>query len=194
MSSLPTPFLTPKQYLDAERKADSRSEYVDGQMYAMSGASWQHGRITVNVTTQLNDQLADTQCEVRANDQRVRAKPGGPYYYPDVVVVCGKPEFEDAEFDTLLNAKLIVEVLSPSTESYDRGAKFDKYRQMQSLAEYLLISQTRVHIEHYVLSPSGSWRSTERSDPNGVLELSSIGVRLKVADIYNRVRFGAGNP
>jgi Uma2 family endonuclease len=189
MSSLPTPFLTPEQYLDAERKAESRSEYVDGQMYAMSGVSWQHGRITVNVTKQLDDQLADTQCEVRAGDQRVRAKPGGPYYYPDVVVVCGQPQFEDGEFDTLLNAKLIVEVLSPTTESYDRGAKFQKYRQMQSLAEYLLISQTRVHVEHHVLSPDGSWSLSEISDLNGVLELSSIGVRLKLADIYRRVRF-----
>jgi Uma2 family endonuclease len=191
MSSLPTPFLTPKQYLDAERKAEARSEYVDGQMYAMSGVSWQHGRITVNVTKQLDDQLADTQCEVRAGDQRVRAKAGGPYYYPDVVVVCGEPQFEDAEFDTLLNAKVIVEVLSPSTESYDRGAKFEKYREMKSLAQYLLISQTRVHIQHYVPSQSGSWQWSEMSDPNGVLQLQSVGATLKVADIYKRVRFGS---
>jgi Uma2 family endonuclease len=158
-------------------------------MYAMSGASWEHGRITLNVAKELDDQLAETQCHVRANDQRVRATPGGPYYYPDVVVVCGKPQFEDGEFDTLLNAKLIVEVLSPTTESYDRGAKFEKYRQMKSLAEYLLISQTRVHVEHHVLSPSGSWAVSETSDPDDVLELSSIGARLKVADIYHRVQF-----
>jgi len=191
MSSQPTPFLTCEQYLDAERKAEFRSEYVDGQMYAMSGVSWEHGRITLNVTKLLDDQLADTPCEVRASDQRVRPRTGGPYYYPDVVVVCGSPQFEDQEFDTLLNAKVIVEVLSPSTESYDRGTKFDRYRQMPSLAEYLRISQTRVHIEHRLLSPGGEWKSTETSDLNGVLELPSIGARLKVADIYHRVRFGS---
>jgi Uma2 family endonuclease len=191
MSSQPTPFLSPEQYLDAERKAEFRSEYLDGQMYAMSGVSWQHGRITVNVTTQLNDQLAGTPCEVRASNQRVRPKLGGPYYYPDIVVVCGEPQFEDKEFDTVLNAKLIVEVLSPSTESYDRGTKFEKYRQMKSLAEYLLISQTRVHIEHRVLSPAGVWDSSETSDLNDVLELPSIGARLKVADIYHRVQFAS---
>jgi Uma2 family endonuclease len=189
MSSLPTPFITVQQYLEADREAEFRSEYVDGQMYAMSGASWEHGRIILNVAKELDDQLVDTGCEVRASEQRVRAKAGGPYYYPDIVIVCGEPQFEDEEFNTLLNAKLIIEVLSPSTESYDRGSKFDKYRQMQSLAEYLLISQKRVHIEHHVLRSDGSWHLSETSDLNDVLELSSIGVRLKVADIYRRVRF-----
>jgi Uma2 family endonuclease len=188
MSSLPTPFLTPEQYLIAERKAEFRSEYVDGRMYAMSGASWEHGGITLNVAKLLSDQLADTPCHVRTTDQRVRARPGGPYYYPDIVVVCGEPQFEDKEFDTLLNATLIIEVLSPSTESYDRGAKFERYRQMSSLAEYLLISQTRVHIEHFVLS-DGSWIASEISALDAVVDLTSIGVRLKVADIYHRVRF-----
>jgi Uma2 family endonuclease len=187
MSSLPSPYVTPQQYLEIERKAEHKSEYVDGQMYAMSGVSRSHNRITLDIFLRLDEQLTDGPCEVFVSKIRVRPKTGGPYYYPDVIVVCGEQKFEDHEFDTLLNPKVIVEVLSPSTEPYDRGKKFEMYRQMPSLAEYILIAQDHIHVEHYVLQGSGTWEFSETRDAESIVELPSVGARLKVADIYRRV-------
>ena len=189
MSSLPQTFITPEEYLAAERKAECKSEYVNGEVFAMSGTSWEHGGIALNLSRRLDEQFENGQCKVRASELRVRAKRGGPYYYPDVVVVCGEPQFEDDEFDTLLNPKVIFEILSPSTESYDRGKKFEMYRQLDSLAEYLLIGQDRVSVEHYVLQSGGHWDFSETKDPGGVVELPSVGAQLKVADIYRLVKF-----
>lgn len=191
MSSLAQPILTPQQYLEIERKAERRSEFVDGQMFLMSGASRKHVGIVRNASRRLDEQFEDGRCEVLTNDMRVRVDPGGPYYYPDLVVVCGEPEFEDVAFDTLLNPKIVIEVLSPSTEPYDRGKKFKMYRQIQSLAEYLLISQDQISVEHYVLQPNGEWSYKEISSLDAIIELPSVGAKLKAADIYRRVKLGS---
>src|ERR1035438_7323795 len=131
MSSLPHPFITPEEYLEAERKAEHRSEYLDGQLYAMAGATRVHNRITKNMWRRLDDQLEGGPCEAFGLDLKVRVATTGPYFYPDLVVVCGEPQIFDAHQDIVLNPKVVIEILSPSTESYDRGKKFHEYARLE---------------------------------------------------------------
>ncbi|MCG9129442.1 Uma2 family endonuclease, partial [Candidatus Poribacteria bacterium] len=138
---------TPEEYLIKERSADFKSEYRDGDIVAMPGASRQHNLITVNISSGLHIQLIDRSCEVYTNDMRVKVSDTGLYTYPDVVVVCEEPNFEDNNFDTLLNPTVIVEVLSPSTETYDRNEKFTSYQTLESLQEYILVSQNNKVVE-----------------------------------------------
>ena len=142
--------ITPEEYLVTERTAEFKSEYRNGQIIAMPGASRQHNLITVNISSGLHAQLLERICEVYTNDMRVKVSDSGLYTYPDVVVVCDEPRFEDNHFDTLLNPTVIVEVLSPSTESYDRHGKFLSYQTLESLQEYILVSQNKVCVEQYV--------------------------------------------
>ena len=137
MSSIATAdtYITPEAYLASERRAKYKSEYIHGEILAMSGASRAHNIITVDITTELNIQLRPRGCEVYSGDMRVRTNPTGSYFYPDVVIVCDEPHFEDNVFDTLLNPILVVEVLSPSTEVYDKGEKFAHYQELASLRE-----------------------------------------------------------
>jgi Uma2 family endonuclease len=192
MSSQPLTFITPEQYLAAERKAERKSEYINGEVFAMAGVSRHHDSIVANLIIRLGGQLQDGGCEVHTADLRVRVRPRGSYMYayPDVSVVCDKPQFEDVHFDTLLNPKVLIEVLSPSTEPKDRGEKAALYRQLASLAEYLFIAQNRVHVEHYVRQPDGNWLLSERDKLEDTLELRSVGATLKLADIYHRVTLG----
>jgi Uma2 family endonuclease len=141
---------TPEQYLERERTAEFRSEYISGEVFAMAGASFDHGIIISNVTRSLNTQLEDEPCIVILNDLRVQANVTGPYFYPDIVVVCDEPRFGDDRQDTLLNPTVIIEVLSPSTEADDRGEKFVYYRRIPSLQEYVLVSQNTPRIERFV--------------------------------------------
>src|ERR1017187_5873973 len=157
MSTLPKTYLTPEQYLEIERKAEFKSEYYQGEMFAMAGARWAHNLILLNLASELRQQLRSRPCSVTSSDMRVRVNAKGLYTYPDVVVVCGEPQFLDERRDTLLNPTLIVEVLSESTEQYDRGRKFEHYRPLESLAEYLLVSSERVSVERYTRQPDGSW-------------------------------------
>jgi Uma2 family endonuclease len=189
MSSVPTAPLTPEEYLAFERRADHKSEYVNGQLFAMAGASRAHNRITTNVTGQLYGQLRGRECEAFGSDMRVKVTATGLYTYPDVTVVCGEPLFEDDEVDTLLNPTVIVEVLSPSTEAYDRGDKFAHFRRLEALREYVLIAQDRHRVEQYTRQPDDRWLLTEVSDPGAALTLQSIGCRLTLSDIYDRVTF-----
>ncbi|HET6383187.1 MAG TPA: Uma2 family endonuclease [Armatimonadota bacterium] len=182
------PYLTPAEYLEIERKAETKSEYYDGEMFAMSGASRQHNRITLDVATALNAALMNTRCEPFSTDMRVKVTAAGLYAYPDVVVVCDEPEFEDQELDTLLNPTLIIEVLSTTTEAWDRGRKFELYRSVESLKEYVLIDQNRPHVERY-LRQGETWVLTELSDLNAELELPSVGCRIALKEIYRRVPF-----
>lgn len=189
MASEPKPRLSIPDYLALERQSDIKSEYLDGEMIAMTGASRSHNRIALNVATSLDGQARSRGCEVFVSDMRVQTG-DGLLTYPDVAVVCGKPQFSDSELDTLLNPTLIVEVLSPSTENYDRGVKFARYRTIPSLREYLLLEQKRVHLERF-LRQDGDWLLHETDDPGYVAELSSIGCRLALADVYDRVFFDA---
>jgi Uma2 family endonuclease len=183
--------LTPEEYLALERKATTKSEYLNGQTYAMAGASREHNLIAGNVFGELRFQLRERACEAYINDMRVKISPTGLYTYPDVVVVCEEPRFEDSNIDTLLNPNVLVEVLSPSTEAYDRGEKSAHYRQLESLQEYILVAQDRVHIEHY-LRQGTRWLLTEFSDLDDVFHLVSIGCELSLLEIYAKVEFPAG--
>ena len=177
---------TPEEYLALERKATLKSEYISGEILAMSGASNAHNLITLDIGTELNIQLRGRECLVYTNDMRVRTSPMGSYFYPDVVVVCGNPHFEDNVFDTLLNPTLVIEVLSPSTEAYDKGEKFRHYQELASLQEYILVSQDRVRVEQYRLTKT-QWIQTELHGHEDVLSLNSIRCELPLQDIYRRV-------
>lgn len=188
--------LTPEEYIASERKATLKSEYLNGEILAMSGASNAHNLITLDIATELNIQLRQKDCLVYASDMRVRTSPIGAYFYPDVAVVCNRPIFEDNVFDTLLNPILVIEVLSPSTEAYDKGdpcnmrlqaaPRFAHYQELTSLREYILISQNRIRVEHYRLIKT-QWVQTEFHRPEDVMPLVSIGCELRLQDIYRRV-------
>ena len=186
MASDPRPRLSPDEYLALERHTDTKSEYLDGEIFAMAGASRQHNRIVLNVASALDAQLKAKGCEVYASEMRVKIQRTGLYTYPDVIVACGEPRFEDAEVDTLLNPQVILEVLSKSTEDYDRGTKFLQYRALPSLVEYILIAKDRTHVEHHLRQSEG-WLLTETSSREDVLVLPSCGARLALADVYDRV-------
>lgn len=189
MSTQPTPRLTPEQYLAIERDTDRKHEYYRGEMFAMSGASRHHNRITVNLAAALHSQLKDRECEFYVSDMRVKVSPTGLYTYPDGVVTCEKPIFEDDQLDTLLNPQVVIEVLSPSTEKYDRGKKFEHYRQIDSLRDYVLVSQDHAHIERFSLDEQGKWYLSEATGLDAELELPTIGCTLKLADVFVKVEF-----
>ncbi|MCY3741758.1 MAG: Uma2 family endonuclease [Candidatus Poribacteria bacterium] len=187
MSSLAAEtYITPEEYLALERKATVKSEYLNGEIRVMPRANFAHNLITVDIGTELNIQLRGQDWDVCISNMRVRTGPKGAYFYPDVVIFCGEPEFEDNVFDTLLNPTLVIEVLSPSTEVYDKGEKFRHYQELASLQEYILVSQDRVRVEHYRLAKT-QWVQTELHALEGVLSLASIGCELPLQDIYRRV-------
>ncbi|HMA36331.1 MAG TPA: Uma2 family endonuclease [Chloroflexia bacterium] len=177
---------TPEEYLAHERQAAYKSEYLAGQIVAMSGVSRAHSLINTNLAWVLSSQLRDRPCEVHASDMRVKVTAQGLYTYPDIAVVCGPAQWEDAQVDTLLNPTLIVEVLSPSTEAYDRGAKFGYYRALPSLQEYLLVAQDKVLVEHFVRAGDG-WLLTATTDLGAVVSLPAIGCAVPLAEIYHQV-------
>lgn len=189
MASVPTQHLTPAEYLAKERKAEFKSEYLRGEMFAMSGGTRWHGRIAINLARYCDQLLEDQPCEVFGSDVRVKVSPTGLYTYPDLSITCDEPKFEDEVQDTLLNPRVIFEVLSKSTEAYDRGKKFGHYRQIDALKEYVLVSQTEPLVERYAREPDGSWRLTVYKGLDAVLELDSVPCRLSLADIYRRVDF-----
>lgn len=182
--------LTPQEYLERERKAETKSEYHGGVVVAMGGASKEHYRITVNITGELHMQLKGKLCEPFAADMRVRVPECNRYYYPDVVVVCEEPQFEDAELDTLLNPTLILEVLSDSTEAIDRGEKLDCYQTLPSLQAYLLVAQNRPHIGIYRRQENG-WLYSTTQGLESVVSLDAIGCKLRLVDVYGRIQFPA---
>jgi Uma2 family endonuclease len=187
MTSQPKSRLTPEEYLKLEREAEHKSEYYRGEIYAMSGTSREHILVAGNVFASLHQQLRRRLCEVYQADMRVKVSPTGLYTYPDVVVVCGKPQFEDAELDTLLNPTVLIEVLSPSTEACDRGAKFEQYRTLASLVDYLLIAQDRCHVEHFARQPDGRWLLSEARSLEETLRIASIECELALAEVYEKV-------
>jgi len=178
--------VSPEEYLALERQSGERSEYLNGQVSAMTGASLAHNAIGVNVVLSLGAQLKGKPCSVYVADMRVKVIATGLYTYPDVIVVCGEPQLEDAEADTLLNPTVLVEVLSPSTEAYDRGEKFAHYRRSPSLQEYVLIAQDRVRVEHFARQ-GDQWVLTEADDLGDSVRLPSINCQLALKDIYDKV-------
>jgi Uma2 family endonuclease len=193
MSTVSQPYVTPEEYLARERRAESRSEYVDGRIYAMTGASEPHNLIALNVASELRARFRGRPCRVYASDMRVKVGETGMYTYPDVVAVCGQPRFEDAHVDTLLDPTVIVEVLSPSTERYDRGEEFAHYRRLASLQEHVLVAQDRVRVEHFARRGE-QWLLTEFSDLDGAHALPSLDCTLPLRDVYERVAPFAADP
>lgn len=191
MSTQAKTILTPEEYLEIERKAPFKSEFYDGEMFAMAGAGWAHNLVVWNVIAELGSQLRGRPCSGFPSDIRVRVTATGLYTYPDVVVVCAKPEFLDERRDTLLNPTLIVEVLSPSTEAYDRGRKFEHYRSIETLREYLLISSDRVLVERYTRQQAGQWLFTSFGNSADAIDLESVGCRVTAAALYDKVDFSA---
>ena len=177
MSSLAQPRYTSEHYLALERQAKHRSEYINGFIFAMAGASRQHNLIAGNIFGELRTQLRGRPCEAYINDMRVKVNVTGLYTYPDVAALCGEPIFEDTQGDSLLNPSVIVEVLSDSTEAYDRGEKFAHYRRLESLRDYILIAQDKVRVEHFVRQ-GDQWVLSEASALSSMVYLSSIGLSL----------------
>ncbi len=181
-------YYTAAEYLALERRATYKSEYVGGHIIAMSGASRRHNLIAANISRELSSQLRGRPCESYISDMRVRVSETGLYTYPDVVAVCGDIRFADEQTDTLLNPTVIVEVLSASTEAYDRGDKFAHYRRLASLHDYVLVSQDDVRVEHYVRQGE-KWLLSEASLLTDTVSLASIQCTLVLEDIYDKVRF-----
>ncbi len=188
----------PAEYLALERAAEERHEYLDGEIYAMAGESPEHGAICTNIGGQLYNQLKGRDCQTFSKDMKVRSGPAprpgrtpkGLYSYPDLVVVCGALKFHDERRDVLLNPTVIIEVLSPTTEAFDRGEKWARYQTwLPELADYLLVAQTRPHIDHYHRRTSGEWIYTLVQPLAAGLRLDSIGCDLRLADVYDRVQF-----
>lgn len=181
-------YYTQEEYLATERKAQIKSEYIDGEMFAMTGASREHNLININIASELRAQLKNRPCEAYINNMRVKAKKALSYHYPDIAVACGTPQFEDNHVDTLINPSVIIEVLSLSTEAYDRGAKFSHYRKIESLREYLLVAQDQPLIERYVRQ-GDAWLLTETAGLDASVHLESIDCVLSLKEIYDKVAF-----
>jgi len=191
MSALPKKKLTEAEYLAVERTAECKSEFYAGEMFAMAGATFDHNRAKDNLARHLGNQLDGGPCFPLTSDMRVKVSATGLCTYPDIVVVCGEPVFDGATRDTVLNPTVVVEVLSDSTERYDRGTKFRHYQQIPSLQEYLLVAQDEPACERFVRQPDGTWNLTTVIGLAGELAFASIPARVPLADIYAGVAFPA---
>jgi len=189
MSAQSQPRLTPEQYLEIDRASEFRNEYYNGRMYLMPGGSHPHAIVISNLGRHLGNALAKQPCVVTTSDVRVRVRESGLYTYPDVVVVCGTPRYMDDRDDTVLNPVLILEVLSPSTEAYDRGFKSAQYRTLESLQEYALVSQSEARVEIFRRQPSGDWLLSESAGMDSLCRFDSVGCTVAMRDVYDKVTF-----
>jgi Uma2 family endonuclease len=194
MTAQPKPYVTEAEYLELERASHSKHEYFAGDVFAMTGASEQHNLIASNVNASLHRQLRGRSCRIYPSDMRIKVVQTGLNTYPDLTIVCGPPQFTDStKRDTLINPTVIIEILSPSTERYDRGLKFQNYRTIASLQEYILIAQDTQHIERYARHEENQWILTEVLGPEATLQITSLSVALLLADVYEQVELPA-NP
>lgn len=189
MSLQPKPQLSFDDWLAGERAAlEGRSEYLGGEVYAMTGASATHNAIVVNIASELRTQMKGRPCQVYANDMKVRIRTANAGTYPDLVAFCAEHEFQDDRTDVLLNPSLIVEVLSDSTEAYDRGGKFALYRQIPSLREYLLVSQHQIQVDLYTRGGDDRWTLSDFSALTDRIHLPSVDCTLDLAEVYDKVK------
>lgn len=189
MSSVPKQYLSPEEYLYRERKADFRSEYFRGETFAMAGASANHNLIVGNCIQTLGLQLKKRPCRVYPSDLRLRIQSTGLYTYPDLSVVCGEPQFDSDGSDVLLNPVVLVEVLSDSTEAYDRGKKFEHYRTIATLQHYVLIAQDRTSIDCFTRQSDDSWSLSSCQEPDGKVILEAVDCELLSTEVYDKVVF-----
>jgi Uma2 family endonuclease len=183
MASLPTPPLTEEEYLRLEREAETKSEFHDGQMFAMAGGSLNHSYLANRIGAILDRQIP-AGCRAFNADLRIDISSARTYTYADCSVICGEPQFSSDQQDNVLNPLLIVEVLSPSTEGYDRGKKFEVYRTIGSFREYLIVHQDRRRVEHYSKQDDGSWLLREHLGAEGAVAISRLGVHISLSDLY----------
>lgn len=188
VASNPITKVTAEEYLAMDRAAELRSEYIDGEIIAMSGGSLRHARLGTHLLGQLYSGLHGSECEAFGSDFRVRVS-SRMYTYPDAIVVCGKPLLADGRQDVLLNPTVIFEVLSPSTEYYDRGVKFQQYRTIESLQDYILVAQNQISIEQYTRGQAHTWTLRDYGRSEDILQIASIGISLPLAAIYDRIEF-----
>lgn len=189
MCALPKRYFSPHEYLELELKAEYKSQYVAGEIFAMAGAGLAHVLITGNIAAGLHSRFKGRSCDVLASDMRVRTPDGDLYTYPDVTALCGEPQLEgeNNEPPTLLNPQVIFEVLSPSTQAFDRGEKFTRYRQIGTLRHYVLVAADQVRVEHHRLLDNGVWMYEDLGDVNLALGLQSVDRELPLSEIYERV-------
>ena len=196
MSALPKSKLSPSQYVAIENAAEFRSEFFDGEMFAMAGASMSHNRILRNLLAELHNRLKGGHCEPLAVDQRCKVDRTGLYTYPDILIVCGQPEISADDPMSITNPSAILEILSSATKNYDRGAKFRNYQQIPSLVEYVLVAQDEAVIERFIRQGDGSWGLVSFVGLDAELALTSVPVRIPLSEIYSGVTFpdSAGSP
>ncbi len=187
MTAQPERVWSPEEYLAFERASESKHEYINGKIIAMAGASAAHNIITGNILARLHRHVQDRPCIVFPSDMRLKIAPHRTYTYPDVTVVCGSVIYDDDEQDTLLNPIVLIEVLSPSIEVYDRGKKSQRYRTIPSLHEYLLVAQDSQHIEHFVRYSEHQWLLSEITHDQATIHLPSLECTLLLADVYAKV-------
>ncbi|MBV9923735.1 MAG: Uma2 family endonuclease [Acidobacteria bacterium] len=191
MSTLTVTHVTPEEYLAAERLSETRSEYLDGGVYPMTGATANHSTIVLNIGSELNVQLRGRGCKAFVIDMKVRLSGSNKFLYPDVTAVCGDLQYHDDRRDIITNPVLVIEVLSKSTEAFDRGEKFRAYRTIESLREYLLVGQNSPLVEQYVKGEDGRWSLTEAAGLESSLTLPSIGCTLNLGAVYDKVDFNS---
>lgn len=182
---------TPDEYLALERQSEIRHEFLDGTVYAMAGERLAHSAICFNLAGALHPPLRETNCRGFSPNMKVRAGEAGLYAYPDLAVACGEAFFHDRHGDVLLNPTVIFEVLSRSTQTYDRGEKFERYKSIETLRDYVLVSQDRPHLEHFSRRADGSWSHNELDGTDAALTLDSINCGVRLADLYDRIEFAA---
>lgn len=195
MSALPKPKYTLEEYLELDRNSEERLEYWDGEIFSMSGVSDQHDQIESNLHISLSLRLAGRGCRVFLANMRIKVPSMPPYRYGDGSALCGKPQFEKiGGVDVLTNPSLIIEVLSDSTEAYDRGDKFSNYKSIPTLGEYLLIAQHRPHVSQFLRQTDGSWLNLEFNALDEVLKVVTLECELKLTEIYQNVTFPVATP
>jgi Uma2 family endonuclease len=181
--------ISPEEYLTGEREGDIRHEYFAGEVFAMAGASREHNQISTNIVRLLGNQLLEKPCSVFASDMKVKIQKKKKYSYPDIVIVCEKEEYEDEHNDVLLNPVVLIEILSDSTEAYDRGDKFSHYQEIPSFGEYILVSQYTLKMERFTRQPDKSWVYTIYQGTEDILSVETIDCDLPLAEVYRKVRF-----
>ena len=190
MSAIPTPRYTLEEYLARERVAEYKSEFYRGEIFAMAGGSPRHNRICRNLLTALHTRLRGQPCEPFGSDQRLRIPPVGLSTYPDISIICGELQQEMFDHDASVNPRVLIEVLSDSTERYCRGKKFHLYQQLESLREYILVAQDEPLIERYVRQENDAWLLTTFQGLEAELDFPTVGCSIPLAEIYEGVKFG----
>ncbi len=185
-----------EEYLEAERRADERSEFIDGEIYAMAGESGKHGDISANFLALIVAQLRGSECRARTKDTKIKSGAlqtrfgKGMISYPDIVVICGEPEYHDKHKDVVLNLQVVIEVLSETTEEFDRGVKFMRYRNFNdTLTDYILVSQDEPHIEHFIRQENGDWLLKEYYGLDKTFRIDSISCTIDLTEVYDRIEF-----